>query len=196
MAKRKLPTSRRLAKTAFITATIMWFGIGLALFARTFLGTPFNIPTASMEPTLPVGSTVMVDKRNGHQEIKHGDVIVFRDPGGWLEDGEEEIETPFLAKRVIGLGDDIVAWDPEQGLTVNGEPVDEPYTMGSSFDEPFAIHIPEDKLWVMGDNRSHSKDSMYYYKAGKNPFVPLEMVEGRSWFVLNGTEITQVNVED
>ncbi|HEX3196759.1 MAG TPA: S26 family signal peptidase, partial [Propionibacteriaceae bacterium] len=49
---------------------------------RAFVGQMFIIPSQSMENTLLVGDRVVVQKLT---DFKRGDVVVFSDPGGWLE---------------------------------------------------------------------------------------------------------------
>jgi len=73
-------------------------------------------------------------------------------------------------------------------LSVNGVPLDEPYVAlppgetkvsRDDFDEV----VPEDSLWVMGDNRYNSKDSRYNGETPLEGFVPMENVVGRAFVV-------------
>jgi signal peptidase I len=75
-----------------------------------------------------------------------------------------------LVKRVIAVGGQTVACRADTGLTVNGKPLKEPYLdpstmmadpsvypcLGSEFGP---VTVPQGRLWVMGDNRTHSADS-------------------------------------
>ena len=75
-----------------------------------------------------------------------------------------------LVKRVIAVGGQTVACRLDTGLTVDGKPLTEPYLdpatmmadpkvypcLGNEFGP---VTVPEDRLWVMGDNRTHSADS-------------------------------------
>ena len=57
----------------------------LSLLIKTFLVQAFFIPSTSMENTLLVGDRVLVSKLTpGVFELHRGDVVVFKDPGGWL----------------------------------------------------------------------------------------------------------------
>ncbi len=122
----------------------------LSLVIKTFLVQAFFIPSASMEATLVPGDRVLVSKLTpGPFSLKHGDVVVFSDPGNWLEPVTEKDEGPVrdgirdtltfvgllpensdqhLVKRLIGLPGDTVACCNTQGkVTVNGHPIDETY---------------------------------------------------------------------
>ena len=75
-----------------------------------------------------------------------------------------------LVKRVIAVGGQTVECRAVTGLTVDGKRLVEPYLdpetmmadpavypcLGNEFGP---VTVPEDKLWVMGDNRTHSADS-------------------------------------
>ena len=75
-----------------------------------------------------------------------------------------------LVKRVIAVGGQTVECRAAAGLTVDGAPLDEPYLdpatmmadpkvypcLGNEFGP---VKVPNDRLWVMGDNRTHSADS-------------------------------------
>ena len=109
----------------------------ISVLIKTFLVQAFYIPSGSMENTLLVNDRVLVNKlADKPDEIHRGDVIVFRDPGGWLNGpqttsrggllglvrdglvfvglapaaGEED-----LIKRVIGVGGDKVECCDEKG---------------------------------------------------------------------------------
>ncbi|MGA9374633.1 MAG: signal peptidase I [Mycobacterium sp.] len=75
-----------------------------------------------------------------------------------------------LVKRVIAVGGQTVQCRAATGLTVDGEKLDEPYldavTMNADTEvypclgnEFGPVTVPQDRLWVMGDNRTHSADS-------------------------------------
>ena len=56
-----------------------------SLLIKTFLVQAFFIPSASMEDTLVEGDRVMVSRLvPGAFDVHRGDVVVFKDPGGWL----------------------------------------------------------------------------------------------------------------
>ena len=148
---------------------------------RAFVGQMFIIPSESMESTLLRGDRVVVQKITG---FNRGDVVVFRDPGGWLSEPVEE-RRPFdrvlefvglptkstpghLIKRVIGLpGDSVVCCDEANRITVNGYSLDESsYLYVDSdgvqvnpSDVRFQVVVPAGRIFVMGDHRDVSADS-------------------------------------
>jgi signal peptidase I len=149
---------------------------------RAFVGQMFIIPSQSMESTLLVGDRVVVQKIT---DFKRGDVVVFSDPGGWLD--EEPVSDPapwdkvlefiglptrstpgHLIKRVIGMpGDKVVCCNKKGRITVNGQALDESgylYTdpdggQVNPSDIKFEVVVPEDRVFVMGDHRDLSADS-------------------------------------
>ena len=115
----------------------------MASLLRGFVGQMFLIPSVSMENTLQVDDRVVVEKLSA---VKRGQVIVFKDPGGWLtgtivrERGPigkalefvgvlPDTSTEHLIKRVIGLpGDRVICCDAADRVTVNGQPLMRPPT--------------------------------------------------------------------
>lgn len=180
----------------------------VSFLLKTFLVRSFFIPSESMENTLQINDRILVNQLVPDLiDVQRGDVVVFKDPGGWLYPRSTEpprgfervlqsiglaadTSNEYVVKRVIGVGGDRVECCDAQGrVMVNGVPIDEPYIVmpegekrASAID--FDITVPEDSLWVMGDNRYQSKDSRYNQDQPGKGFVPEEEVVGRA-FVLN-----------
>lgn len=187
------------------TAIIVVVALVLSLIVKTFLVQPFWIPSASMENTLIPGDRVAVSKLTpGVIGLHRGDVIVFEDYGDWLgaehktdRSGVSGLLTKslqfvglypsgdnHLIKRVIGLpGDRVVCCNTRGQITVNGTGLNEPYIYpGSGTDQRhFAITVPRDRVWVMGDNRGNSSDSRFHDDGtGATGSVPESKIVGRA----------------
>ncbi|MFI9582540.1 signal peptidase I [Streptomyces sp. NPDC052236] len=175
----------------------------LALLIKTFLVQAFSIPSDSMQDTLQRGDRVLVDKLTPWfgSEPERGEVVVFHDPGGWL-DGEPtpdpnavqeflsfiglmpSAEEKDLIKRTIAVAGDTVACKKGGPITVNGKTLDEPYIFPGDTacdDMPFGpLKVPKDRIWVMGDHRQNSQDSRYHTADKNGGFVPVDKVVGRA----------------
>ncbi len=137
-------------------------------FVRPFVVEAFFIPSESMVPTLRVGDRVLVNKFiYRFTEPERGDIIVFESVEGGGED---------LIKRVVGVPGDKIS--VRRGtLLVNGEPQKEPYLSKRFPDRSFSAPttVPEDHVFVMGDNRANSRDSRFFGT------VPEEKIEGEAF---------------
>jgi len=187
----------------FVAALVISFLI------KTFLIRSFYIPSASMMDTLHENDRIIVSLLTPEPiGINRGDVVVFQDPGGWLDPVIKPERTPLeegienalafvglaapdsedhLIKRVIGMpGDTVVCCDAFGQLSVNGVPLEEPYTrlpdgVTKATEHDFEVTVPEGTLWVMGDNRYNSADSSYHHAQDPgHEFVPIDKVVGRA----------------
>jgi signal peptidase I len=187
---------------ALLLALALILAVGIkALFVQAFY-----IPSGSMNDTLVFNDRILVEKVSywGSASPERGDIVVFSDPGGWLD----ESETPqaqnlvarglemvglfptggHLVKRVIGVGGDTVACCDEQGrVTVNGTPLHEQSYLAPG-QRPslitFREKVPKGYLWVMGDNRSESADSRVHLGDPGGGFVPVDDVVGKVFSVI------------
>ncbi|MCC6766065.1 MAG: signal peptidase I [Deltaproteobacteria bacterium] len=162
----------------------------LALFIRTFLVQAFKIPSGSMLETLQIGDHILVNKlRYGirlpilgkrvvkFQDPRRGDVIVFVYPVDPSKD---------FIKRVIGQPGDTVEVRHKQ-VYINGEKIPDPWGQfvegpgeGSRLtprDNFGPVTVPDDQVFVMGDNRDRSYDSRFW------GFVPLDDVRGKAFVI-------------
>jgi signal peptidase I len=186
----------------------------LLLFGTTTLVQAFVIPTGSMENNLLVGDHLLVDKLAyappgavskyllPYQEIKRGDIIVFRYP--------VDIRQTFV-KRVIGVPGDRIRIDNKQ-VVRNGVRLNEPYKIHKteyvdSYRDNFPsqpylqlsdgatemlekhvtngeIVVPPSAYFAMGDNRDNSLDSRYW------GFVPRSNIIGKPLIIYWSYETT------
>ena len=189
----------------------------LAVLIRTFLFQAFFIPSGSMENTLLIGDRVLVNKIvYDTRQPERGDIVVFRGTDAWApETGpppDDSLPARFgrtigdlvgisqpgekdFIKRVIGLpGDTVACCDARGRVTVNGQPLDEPYvtdnspldvdpTPGRCGPRKFGpVVIPPGKMWVMGDHRLVSQDARC-----QGP-VPIANVIGKAFVVVWPTD--------
>jgi signal peptidase I len=136
----------------------------------------FRVEGPSMQPTLTSGQYLWVNKAayfeyDGHFVLggpQRGDIAVVRPPN-------EDVD---LIKRVIGLpGDRVMIKNGE--VFINEQPLDEPYIRFSAgYTYPIdgkPLIIPDGQYFVLGDNRSNSRDSHLGW------YVPAENMIGRAW---------------
>lgn len=164
--------------------------IVLALFIRTFIVQAFKIPSGSMKNTLLIGDHILVNKFIYGVKIpfwektvipikdpKRCDIVVFKFP--------EDPDKDFI-KRVIGIAGDVVKIRKKR-VFVNGKPLNHDhgiYTDPHNFpmsvqprDSFGPVTVPENSLFVMGDNRDHSYDSRFW------GFVDLRDVRGKAFII-------------
>lgn len=174
---------------------ILAIAITLALLLRAFVLEPRFIPSASMEPTMQINDRIIVEKVSYRfTQPQRGEIIVFYPPKSPAVDDNSKA----YIKRVIGLPGDRISIHDGQ-VFVNGQPLDEAYIaepieytlptpaqISESLPNPeksrsqaasgnFAIVVPPDSYWVMGDNRNYSNDSHVW------GFLPRQNIIGRAY---------------
>jgi signal peptidase I len=183
-------TSPKVKSTFREYAEAIGMALLLALFIRTFIVQAFKIPSGSMIPTLQIGDHILVNKLAYGVRIpfleeymvkfakpQRGDVVVFIFP--------EDRSKDFI-KRVIGVaGDSVEVRDKK--IYINGKQVDDPHahfegddpqTAGfPSRDDYGPRTVPENHIFVMGDNRDRSYDSRFW------GYVDLNEVRGKAFLI-------------
>ena len=138
--------------------------VALALLMRAFVFEVFEVPTGSMLQTIQLNDRIVGEKLSYRFRVpERGEIVTFNNPS---KDGTT------LVKRVVALGGQTV--DLQGGrVVVDGEVLDEPYVNGlesaplnqqlTGIDPiSYPYTVPKDCIWVMGDNRTNSKDSRYF----------------------------------
>lgn len=190
---------------------ILLVAILVSFLIKTFLIRSFYIPSESMQNTLQKDDRIIVNQLEPRLfPLDHGDVVVFKDPGGWLPTQPATSQPPLtaaidwvltviglsasdsndhLVKRIIGLpGDHITCCNALGQMSINDVPINEPYVLlpgGRTrvSDKDFDVTVPDGYLWVMGDNRYNSRDSRYNTDKPCGGFVPIENVVGRAFVI-------------
>jgi signal peptidase I len=147
----------------------------IALLINLFMAQATRVHGQSMEPNLHTDQRLVVEKLSynrylrqivGFEGPQSGDVVVIRMP----TQGNE-----LLIKRVIGLPGDVIEIHDGQ-VFVNGQPLTEPYLVGSTQGSYGPTTVPPLNIFVLGDNRNFSNDSRNFGT------IPLKNVVGRAWF--------------
>jgi signal peptidase I len=164
--------------------------IVLALFIRTFIVQAFKIPSGSMKQTLQIGDHILVNKFIYGIKLpfkgtilvpikipQRGDIVVFKFP--------EDPSKDFI-KRVVGVAGDVIEIrnkkvyinnklvKTEQAIHVDQRIIPAGLQPRDNYGP---VTVPENSLFVMGDNRDQSYDSRFW------GFVSLEAVKGKAFII-------------
>jgi signal peptidase I len=177
----------------------IFFFILIVLLLRGSAIEAYKIPSESMVPTLLVNDYILVSKISFGLRLPfvkktlfrwsspvRGDVVVFTredDP----DTTKEDEGSANIIKRVIGLPGDKVEVKGTDVL-INGVKLEEHQAIwqdGGSIAGDFGpVTVPKDSVFVMGDNRDHSKDSRFW---NGTHFLPMDNIKGRALLVYLST---------
>lgn len=202
---------------------ILIYLILLALCIRSSIVAPYEVPTASMEPTIKVGDRIVANKLAygfrlpfvGFEvlrwsQVKRGDIIIFRFPKKPVVDFVKRVVAvsgdtvqiiddrlyinDTMVERSMDLEDRSILSDVSDNASVKNlyiETIDEqPFFVTQDTRRLLTVRnrhwplsgipyvVPEQSVFVMGDNRDNSSDSR------KWQHVPLKNVKGRAEFVV------------
>lgn len=135
--------NRVLRSTIYTLVTVA----AVAVLVATLFLPVLRIYGTSMTPTMTDGDIVVSVKQGS---FERGDIIAF-----WFNN-------KILVKRVIALPGEWADIDEDGNVSVNGEPLDEPYLTEKDLGEcdiELPYQVPDGRIFVMGDHRSTSSDS-------------------------------------
>ncbi len=134
----------------------------------TFLLQPVVVSGSSMDPTLKHGERLLVEKMSYYFDMpERGDIVVCHYPG----------HDAYYVKRVIALPGESIAID-EGNVYIDGKLLVESFYWDDViFSEMDPYTVPENSVFVMGDNRNHSEDSRVHGA------IPMEEMMGRAMIV-------------
>ncbi|MGW7361200.1 signal peptidase I [Streptomyces sp. NPDC054802] len=145
---------------------------GALLTLRSEYGS-VTMANQSMQPTYGIGDRVVFETLDDGR-VRRGDLVVYSVPDRYR--GQ-----PVL-HRVIGVGGDRVVGGTDGGpLSLNGEPLPEPYVwQGDAVGGmPFDVTVPEGRLFLLGDDRGNSRDSRSFQDEHGGGTVASTSVHGR-----------------
>lgn len=171
------------------------FVLGIILFIRFFIGTPYTVVGYSMKPTFDQGDRIFVEKvTQRFGTLQRGDVIVFVPPGKNI---------PFI-KRIIGLPGETVKFVDNKTYLCNKETPESEikskkglncFKLNESYLTQGAETIPqnwwdefeiEGGYFAMWDNRGHTTDALHCFShqcyKGANYVVPTNYMIGKVMF--------------
>lgn len=141
---RRKQNSRRIFRQTVFSLLVV---AAVAVLAAMLFFPIFRVTGSSMEPTLHPKEIVVCLKSSRFQS---GDLVAFY------------YNNKVLLKRVIGTAGDTIEIDDSGSVFVNGSQLDEPYITKKSLgqcDIDFPYQVPDNRIFVMGDNRETSVDS-------------------------------------
>lgn len=141
---RRKQNSRRIFRQTVFSLLVV---AAVAVLAAMLFFPIFRVTGSSMEPTLNAKEIVVCLKSSRFQS---GDLVAFY------------YNNKVLLKRVIGTAGDTIEIDDSGSVFVNGSQLDEPYITKKSLgqcDIDFPYQVPDNRIFVMGDNRETSVDS-------------------------------------
>ena len=154
------PSTPNPHKRSALISLLLW--VAIALLIRSIVIEPRWIPSGSMLPTLQLQDRILIEKirprfthlRKGH--LQKGSMVVFHPPQNLLSAGYDPKSA--LIKRIIGLpGDEVEVRDGQS--IVNSLEINEPWRIDPISYTMLAMTVPENQIWVLGDNRNNSLDS-------------------------------------
>lgn len=140
----------------------------IVLFLNKFIFILVTVPTGSMKNTIMPKDRLYVDELFNTDNAKRGDILVFR---------SVELDNKRLVKRLIGLPGETVEIKKDGSVFIDGQKLDEPYTIKSAGQEE-TFKVPEESYFFLGDNRAISFDARYW----DNSYINENYIIGKAIF--------------
>jgi len=165
--------------------TVLVVALVIAITVRSLILQQFYISGPSMEATMFQDNRVLVNKLSYRlHDIHRGDVVVF---DRVTVDGQV-VQHDDLIKRVIALGGEKISIT-DCKVFIDGKLLPEPYLNDYDLAQTVVedrcrvpmmdeMIIPDDQLFVMGDNRPQSFDSRMFGPIEQN------LVVGRAFVII------------
>lgn len=181
----KAPRSPGVGRAIREWVVVLTIALGSAFLIRTFVLAQYYIDGPSMKTTLQPNDRVLVNKLSYRlHDVNRGDVVVF---DRITVDGTV-VQHDDLIKRVIALEGETIEIN-DCVVSIDGRVLEEPYLDPAFLGETRPADrcrivdmapqvVPEDRVFVMGDNRHDSQDS--------REFGPIEvdLIRGRAFVVI------------
>lgn len=143
----RVKSRREFRKVILSTISSLIVVAAAAVLVSTLFMPVLRVTGTSMAPTL-MNDQLVVCRKTGN--FKRGDIVAFY------------YNNKILLKRVIGVSGDYINIDENGNVYVNDKQLDEPYLTEKAFGEcniELPYQVPDERIFVMGDNRSTSIDS-------------------------------------
>ncbi len=160
----------------FEVVKVVLISLAIILPIRLFLAQPFYVEGASMEPNFYQNEYLIIDEISYRfNDPQRGEVIILKNP---------QDQRAYFIKRIIGLPGETIAIRDGR-VYINDQKLEENYIEHFSSDTHNPITLGPDEYFVMGDNRSNSRDSRQL-----GP-IPRDLIIGRVW--LRGWPIDRIH---
>ena len=157
------PKQNRLKKSAVSWIATILVAFLIAVFLRSFVFVIATVNGPSMLPTLENKERLLVTKYTyAFSDIQRGDVVICKY-------GTETYPDKYV-KRVIGLSGDMISIS-NGAVYINGKELKEDYILEPMLIDMDPVYVPEDCVFVMGDNRNNSADSRKVGPLGKDLII-------------------------
>ncbi len=134
----------------------------VAFLVRAFLFEIIKVDGPSMQPTLHTDERVAVEKVTRYSGLpQRGDIIIVHYPDGTDKN---------YVKRVIGLPGETIEVKNSM-VYINGQAFEEDYVSPEPYGDILPAFVPENTVYVMGDNRANSMDSRLVGPIGHDQIV-------------------------